>query len=121
MTVKGVAGVTGTLPYAVGLPGHRILWLKVESAVDTEEAVEAEKADASLKAGDAVPLRSWSRWTWTILSRICPSPELLGRTSCLRASILDVGKLGLEGVLTADTGSEPGVEVGEATGDVGSW
>jgi hypothetical protein len=56
MTVKGVAGVTGTLPYADGLPGHRTRWLKVESAA--EEIVEA-----SLKAGDVVPLRSWSRWT----------------------------------------------------------
>jgi hypothetical protein len=55
--VKGVAGVTGTLPYAVGLPGHRTRWLKVELAVDTEETAEAENVEASLKAGDAVPLR----------------------------------------------------------------
>lgn len=58
MTLKGVAGVTGTLPYAVGLPGHRIRWLKVESTVDADETDEAETADASLKAGDAVPLRN---------------------------------------------------------------
>ena len=124
MTENGVAGVTGTLPYAVGLPGHRIRWLKVESAVDTDETVDAEKADASLKAGDTVPLRSWSRWTWTILSRIWPSLELLGRTSCLRASILEVpGKVGLEGVLVAETGDDanPGVKTGEGIGDVGSW
>jgi hypothetical protein len=60
--VNGVAGVTGTLPYAVGLPGHRTRWLKVELAVDTEETVEAaENVETSLKAGDAVPLRVWSR------------------------------------------------------------
>ena len=119
--VKGVAGVTGTLPYAVGLPGHRILRLKVESAVDAEEAVEAENADASLKAGETVPLRSWSKWTWSILSRTCPSPELLGRTSCLRASILEVGKVDLDGVLPANTRRGLGVNVGEEMGDVGIW
>jgi hypothetical protein len=58
-----------------------------------------------------------------ILSRICPSPELLGRTSCFRASILEViGKAGFDGVLAAETGREraPGVNVGEAIGEVGS-
>lgn len=61
MTENGVAGVTGTLPYVVGLPGHRTRWLNVESTVDAEETVEAENAEASLKAGETVPLRSWSR------------------------------------------------------------
>ena len=89
-----------------------------------DEAVEAEKAEASLKVGEAVPFLSMSRWTCTILSRICPSPELLGRTSCLRASILEVAwKVGLTGVLAAETGSEPGpgVKVGELVGEVGNW
>jgi hypothetical protein len=124
MTVNGVAGVTGTLPYAVGLPGHRIRWLKVESRVDADETVEAEKADTSLKVGDTVPLRSWSRWRWTILSRTGASPEWFGRTSCLRASIFEAAeKVGLNGVLVADAGSDPGpgVNVGEAVGEVGSW
>jgi hypothetical protein len=42
----------------------------------------------------------------------------------LRASILEVvGKVVLEGVLVAETGSDPGpgVNVGEAIGEVGSW
>lgn len=42
----------------------------------------------------------------------------------MRASILEMaGKVGLEGVLEAETGSDPGpgVNVGEAIGEVGSW
>jgi hypothetical protein len=38
--------------------GHRTRWLKVESEVDTDETVEAEAVEASLKAGDAVSLRN---------------------------------------------------------------
>lgn len=89
-----------------------------------DEAVEAEKAEASLKAGEVVPFLSMSKCTWTMRSRIWLSPELLGRTSCLRASILEVAwKVGLEGVPAAETGTEacPGVKVGEAAGEVGSW
>lgn len=123
LAVNGVAGVTGALPYGAGLPGHRTLWLNVESV--EEETVEAERVEASLKAGETVPFRNLSRWTWTILSRICASPEPCERTSCLSASILEIaGKDGLDGVLAVvvDRGSEPGrVYVGEGVGEVGSW
>lgn len=64
-----------------------------------------------------MPLRwRWSRWTWTILSRIGASPVLAGRMSCLSASILEAaGKVGLDGVLVAEAGCEG------AAGEGGSW
>lgn len=119
MTVKGVAGVTGTLPHVVGLPGRRTRWLKVESAVDADDTVEA-----SLKAGDVVSLRNWSRWTCSIRSRIWPSPELFDRTSCFSAPSLEAaGKEGFDGLLTVDVdaGTDAVVNVGEAIGEVGNW
>lgn len=71
--VKGVAGVMGMLKLdgVVGERGHRRRGpkLKVESAADDMEAVEAEDMDETLNAGDTMPLRwrssavgTWRSW-----------------------------------------------------------
>lgn len=61
--VKGVAGVKGTELYAPGLVGHRSWLLNVESTVSTVDVVDTELVEMSLKAGETMPSRRWSRPT----------------------------------------------------------
>ena len=111
----------------------------MELEVDAVEVVEADVIDASLKAGEMVPLRSKSKLTLTTRSRIGGSSEeeaadALGRKNCFSGLMADdaVNK-DRTGVLAAEAMAEPGAETGEGTaeagqegdhgagGDMGSW
>lgn len=97
--------------------GQRICWLKRESDVRVVEAVEADDAETSLRAGEMMSRREWSWWVsmmWTMRSRMGGSVATLARMSCLRVLKADEAKEWRVGVLLPEASARSWLHDGEA-------
>lgn len=97
--------------------GQRMCWLKRESDVRVVEAVEADDAETSLRAGEMMSRREWSWWVsmmWTMRSRMGGSVVTLARMSCLRVLKADEAKEWRVGVLLPEASARSWLHDGEA-------
>lgn len=85
--------------------------------MEAVEAVEADDADTSLRAGEMMSRREWSWWVsrmWTMRSRMGGSVVTFERISCLRVLKADEAKERRVGVLLPEASARSWLHDGEA-------